>query len=85
MLYNVMLISTVHQCESAISIYIAPPSWASLPPPSSFNFVYDFLLKLKNFHCKSIHFVYIYMCVHVCVIPSLALMLRNFFPTLKVD
>ena len=27
-----MLISAVPQCESAVSIHISPPSWASLPP-----------------------------------------------------
>ena len=32
MLYNVVLVSAVQQCESAISIHISPPSRASLPP-----------------------------------------------------
>ena len=33
MLYNVVLISAIQQCESAISIHMAPPSWTSLPRP----------------------------------------------------
>ena len=32
LLYNVLLISAVQQCESAICIHISPPSWTSLPP-----------------------------------------------------
>ena len=33
LLYNVVLVSAVQKCESAISVYISPPSWASLPHP----------------------------------------------------
>ena len=34
LLYNVVLVSAVQQCKSAISIYIASPSWTCLPPCS---------------------------------------------------
>ena len=27
MLYNVLLVSAIQQCESAVSIYVSPPSW----------------------------------------------------------
>ena len=33
LLYNVVLISAAQQLESAISVYIAPPSWVSLLTP----------------------------------------------------
>ena len=32
LLYNVVLVSAVQWSESAIGIYISPPSWTSLPP-----------------------------------------------------
>ena len=31
LLYNIVLVSAVQQCESAISIHTPPPSWGSLP------------------------------------------------------
>ena len=34
MLYNVVLVSAIQHCESAINIYIFPPSWTSLPSPN---------------------------------------------------
>ena len=35
LLYNIVLVSAVHKHESAIAIHMSPPSWASLPPPTS--------------------------------------------------
>ena len=32
MLYNIVLVSAMHQHESAIDIHMSSPSWASLPP-----------------------------------------------------
>ena len=32
LLYNVVLVSAVQQCESATCTHTSPPSWASLPP-----------------------------------------------------
>ena len=32
MLYNVVLVFAIQQCELAISLHISPPSRASLPP-----------------------------------------------------
>ena len=32
MLYNIVLISAIHQHESAIPTLMSPPYWASLPP-----------------------------------------------------
>ena len=37
LLFNVVLVSAVQQCESAICIRIFPPSRASLPPPPPFH------------------------------------------------
>ena len=34
LLYNVVLVSALQQCESAISVHASPPSWTSLPPPA---------------------------------------------------
>ena len=34
MLYNVVLVSGIHQHEAAISIHMFPPSWVYLPPPT---------------------------------------------------
>ena len=34
MLYNIVLISAVHQLESAVGIHMSPPSGSSLPPPT---------------------------------------------------
>ena len=33
LLYNIMLVSVIHQHESAIGIHTFPPSWTALPPP----------------------------------------------------
>ena len=33
LLYNVVLVSAIQQCESAINIQLFPSSWASLSPP----------------------------------------------------
>ena len=33
--YNVVLVSVIHQHESAISVHMYSPSWTSLPPHSS--------------------------------------------------
>ena len=30
--YNVVLVSAIQQCESALSVPMSPPSWISLPP-----------------------------------------------------
>ena len=35
MLYSVVLVSSIQQWESAISIHMPPPSWTSLPAPTS--------------------------------------------------
>ena len=35
LLDSVVLVSTVQQCESAVCIHTAPPSWTSLPPSLS--------------------------------------------------
>ena len=35
LLYNIVLISAMHQHESAIGIHISPPSWTSLSPPTT--------------------------------------------------
>ena len=35
MLYSIVLVSTKHQHESAIGLPMSPPTWTSLPPPSS--------------------------------------------------
>ena len=35
--YNIVLVSSIHQHESAIGIHRSPPSWTSLPPPTPFN------------------------------------------------
>ena len=32
-----MLVSAIHQHESAIGIHTSPPSWTSLPPPTTFH------------------------------------------------
>ena len=32
LLYNVVLVSAIQQCVSAVSIHISPLAWASLPP-----------------------------------------------------
>ena len=34
LLYNIMLVSAMHQHESAIGIHMSPPSWNSLPLPT---------------------------------------------------
>ena len=34
MLYNIVLVSAVHQYQSAIGIHMSPPSGTSLPPPT---------------------------------------------------
>ena len=34
MLYNIVLISALHQHESAIGIHMSPPSSTSFPPPT---------------------------------------------------
>ena len=34
LLYNVVLVSAIHQHESAIGIHMSSPSWTSLPPPT---------------------------------------------------
>ena len=34
LLYVVVLVSVVQQCELAKNTYISPPSWTSLPQPS---------------------------------------------------
>ena len=31
LLFNVMLVSTVQQCESAICVHLSPPAWSSFP------------------------------------------------------
>ena len=36
LLYNIVLVSAIHQHESATGVHISPPSWTSLPPPSPF-------------------------------------------------
>ena len=36
LLYNIVLVSAIHQRESATGVHISPPSWTSLPPPSPF-------------------------------------------------
>ena len=33
LVYNIVLVSAVQQHESALSVHISPPSWASLLPP----------------------------------------------------
>ena len=35
MLYRILLFSVKHQHESAIGIHMSPPSWTSLPSPST--------------------------------------------------
>ena len=51
MLYNVGLISAIHQHELAMSIYMSPRSWTSLPPPT---FSYPFrLLQSSSLSCLS--------------------------------
>ena len=35
MLYNIVLVSAIHQHESAIGIHMSPPSWPSLLPPTT--------------------------------------------------
>ena len=48
LLYNVVLISAIQQCQSIITMYISPPCWAYLPPHGIFlkgiNFLLQFLL-----------------------------------------
>ena len=34
MLYNIVLVSGIHQHESAIGIHMSPPSWSFLSPPT---------------------------------------------------
>ena len=34
-LYNIALVSDIHQHESDTGIHMSPPSWISLPPPTS--------------------------------------------------
>ena len=34
LLYSMVLVTVIHQHESATGIYMSPPSWASLPGPS---------------------------------------------------
>ena len=34
MLYNILMVSAIHQHESATSIHMSPPSWTSLPLPT---------------------------------------------------
>ena len=34
LLYNIVLVSAIHQHESAIGIHMSPPSWTSLLPPT---------------------------------------------------
>ena len=31
-LYNIVLVSAIHQYESAIGVHMSPPSWTSFPP-----------------------------------------------------
>ena len=58
MLYNVVLVSVVQQCESVISIHISPPSGASLLPTSNINFyIKIFVLLFLKKKILSFYFV----------------------------
>ena len=35
-LYNILLVSAIHQHESATGIHMSPPSWTSLPSPTTY-------------------------------------------------
>ena len=32
LVYNIKLVSAIHQHESAVGVHVSPPSWSSLPP-----------------------------------------------------
>ena len=36
-LYHIVLVSAIHQHESAMGIHISPPSWTSVPSPTPFH------------------------------------------------
>ena len=44
MLYKVVFVSAIQQCESAVSIHMSPPSWASHPSRLSLTKLSSFVL-----------------------------------------
>ena len=74
MLYNIVLVSAIHQHESAIGIHMSSPSWNSLPPhrtPTHSSRLSQFELPVS--HRKFLPAVclihgnaYVYMLLSIC-------------------
>ena len=54
LLYTILLVSAIHQHESATGIHMSPPSWTSLPH-LTFFLVFFFTIMLNTALCIFIH------------------------------
>ena len=72
--YNIVLVSALHQDESAIGIHMSPLSWISLPHPIplrlSHNTDLNSLHHMSNSHWLSVlHMVmYLFPCALLCLV-----------------
>ena len=75
MLYNIMLVSAIHQHELAIDTYVSPPSSTSLPPPApsySCRLSQTFRFQLSASYSKfslAIYFTYDNIYVSILLFP----------------
>ena len=55
--YNIVLVSAIHQHESAIGVYMSPPSWTSLPLPTLLKKFFHLLVNqwFSNFSMQTNH------------------------------